>query len=293
MDFFDDIAQRVRDSRFGETVQDILDFAKEVGRCNQAFEREDRRTWLEEQDIHVDTWARILGVANTPWLHDPAIQKKLPANLTTLSLLAKLSTDELNDAERAELINPGLTYRKLAHWTSERRKEKSQKTRLLKVLDEVIALPHDVSEEQMEEVKQVLRTALAKLTIEARMIRMPEVEKLEEKAEQQWQKAKFDQIFEDLAPAGLTRERLDEPLKAIIGQIEGLDNEKYMDVALIKCTHEMINGKTKQGRYKNKERVLSLAYSQNQTALRIAEELMGRDYRRLEGHDYMNEYDNE
>jgi hypothetical protein len=233
--------------------------------------------WLSEEDIHIDTWNKIMAVAMTPELYEPEIQEKLPANLSTMSLLAKLTKEQLDQAVQEGIVTPELSYRALAAWKKPRQKAKDHKVKVLRLIPDAIAIAPWASNEQIAEVKEALQQALSKLSIEARLISIPEIEKLEEKAEMHWQEQEFKVIFKQFAPPWLAMEMLEQPLRELSDKEKCKTHDEMITVGLLKHTHQALKGKNKQARYKSREIIMGFASSQNVIALAIARRVFGRE----------------
>jgi len=249
--------------------------------CHMAFDREDRKQWLSEEEIHIDTWSKILDVAGTAKLYSSELQPLLPANISTLSLLAKLSEEELDQAIEEGVIRPDLSYRSLAAWRKSRTETRERKPELFNLLPFVVALAPQANELDAFTVRVAIEEALSRLSAKGQLIHLDEVSALKEKSEPQWQLARLEDIRklvnDIIAPKEVTLELLEKPQKEINEVLKLADNDSHQAVAVLKVARDSILGSTKQKRYQCRQKLTQLAWDQNDTALFICKNLYGQD----------------
>ncbi|QVL52272.1 MAG: hypothetical protein KFB97_12620 [Cyanobium sp. M30B3] len=276
-----DLIARLQQGRYGETPSEILALAKSAAEIDK--QRQDpglRSQWIQGLDIHPDTWSKVVGLGQAEALYSPEMVGRLPANFSTLALLARCSGEELQEALANGLINPRLTYRALAAWRRARSEEETKKAPLFHLVPIAIAMGQDTCAMDELAINTAIHEALAALNIKTQIIHLNGWEHIEEQTTEQWQAARLEearqQVNKIINPHHISKEELSNlPLTTLKAAKSGATKSSLDVISALKYAELALNGISKQQRYSNKARLLEMAAKGSEFAKDLMKNVLG------------------
>lgn len=256
--------ERIQQARYGDSVAEILELAKAAAKSHQTLrEPEFRAQWLRSAGIHPDTWSKVATLGQAEPLHQPELVSKLPANFSTLALLARFSEQELQDALAEGLVTPKLSYRALAAWRKARDEKQVERAPLLQLLPIAVAVAPDAHAVDEIAIRTAIEEALSTLSVKGQLIELQGWDRLHEQATQQWQRQRLEEARLDLnqriAPRSVSPELLRLPLGELKDAMADLEPDQWIEVYALKNAEIALDGETKQQRYASRTRLQSMA----------------------------------
>lgn len=275
-----DLIARLQQGRYGETPTEILALAKSAAEIDKQRYPGLRSQWLQGLNIHPDTWAKVVGLGQAEALHSPEMVGRLPANFSTLALLARCSGEELQEALGIGLITPSLTYRALAAWRKARGEGKTMKAPLFRLVPIAIAMGKDTCAMDELAVNTAIYEALAALKIKTQMIHLNGWEHIEEQTTEQWQAARLEesrqQVNKIINPHYISKEELSSlPLATLKAAKSGVTKSNLDIISALKYAELALNGTSKQQRYSSKARLLEMAAKGSEFARDLMKNVLG------------------
>lgn len=275
-----ELVERLKGSRYGRTPTEILTFAKTASELHGSLGPGERKEWLNQNGIHPDTWAKVMAVATATKIHDPKLIPRLPASLSTLSLLARLTEEVLNRAHTEGLITPNLSYRQLATWRKANVEVESPSSPITKLLPVVVALDPDTSGMDEVIILQAIQDALVKSKIRCQMITVNNWDRVEAQAESQWQRGVIEEGIKEInglmSERQITFEELSQPLGSLHVKLFSEEDEDFRFVYALKMAYDCVFSESKQRRYQCRKMLINLAQKDNPVACKLARGLMGK-----------------
>lgn len=276
-----ELIARLQVGRYGDTAAEILDLAKAAAEIDlQRQEAGQRAQWLKSIGIHPDTWAKVVALGQADTLHNPEVFGRLPANFSTLALLARCNTQELQEALREGLISHRLTYRALAAWRKARCEEDTSKAPLFQLVPIAIAMGQDACAMDELAINTAIHEALAALKIKTQIIHLKGWERIEEQTTEQWRSARLEEarveVNNIIYPHRISKEELSSLTIAHLKAAKsGLSQSDWEAISALKHAEVALNGLSKQQRYASKTRLQEMEAKGSGLARKLLREVLG------------------
>jgi hypothetical protein len=275
-----DLVKRLRSGQYGASAAEIIDLATRAVQAQESLSQASRGPWLRDQGISSSVWSKLITIGSATGLRAPGRMQRLPANFSTLVLIARCSEAELNQMEREGLIHPSVSFRTIEAWRRSRNKKPSAKTKVqCSVLPYVIAADNQLDPLDELSLINAVVDFIHKLPVQAELVRCEResLRKTEGKVREQWIQGCIDREASKLNKQTELNVITDDSIKKSIGEFKkalpALQPDEILTAYSIKHAYDYLTSESKDQRYFGKQKVREIADQGNDTALRLMEAL--------------------
>lgn len=275
----DELGTRLHNRRYGSTAKEILELGMAAATTKRRLSAEQRNAWLQEHQIHADTFSKAVSIGSSPSLQRPDIANHLPASFSVLAMLSRWNEKELNKALNDEIVTPTTTYRELERWHKESCLEQEQVHGPFIVQPLVIATEPIQQHIDLISATIAINKALEDQGIKGHVILLNNWNNIEQQAQEQWANWRLESLCkefnDDYATNTLTLELLSQPLVEFRRVLKHLDIPEYEDAYAIWNGYQAVFGDSKHRRYAAKQRLISQVHKGSNLAKTVAMEVLG------------------
>jgi hypothetical protein len=273
-----DLVERLRSGQYGASAAEIIDLATRAVQAQESLPQASRGLWLRDQGISSSVWSKLITIGSAVGLRTPGRMERLPANFSTLVLVARCSEAELDQMEREGLIHPTVSFRTIEAWRRSSHKKPSAKTKAkCTVLPYVIAVDGQLDALVELSIISSIYDLIDKLPVRAELVRCEHkaLGKTEGKVREQWIQGRIEREINKLNKQTDLDVITDESIKKSIVEFKKalpmLQHEEMLTAYSIKHAYDYLKSESKDQRYFGKQKVKEIAEQGNRSALRLME----------------------